>query len=89
VIASVVLEDLDPLRIKVEADLTRGDLHRGPQRYPVTSADALSDRELDRVCAGGVDAQSAELRVLHSTIFVVRLEVCNRRPPTLPAVVNG
>lgn len=78
-IDSVVLEDLDPLRINVEADLTRGDLHRSPQRYPVTSADALSDRELDRVRAGGVDAQSAELRVPHSTIFVARLEVCSRR----------
>jgi len=42
VIDSVILEDLDPLRINVEVDLTRGDLHRGPQRYPVTSADALS-----------------------------------------------
>lgn len=76
-IASVVLEDLDPLRINVEADLTGGDLQRSPQRYPVTSADALSDRELDRVRARGIDAQSAELRVLHSTIFVARLEICS------------
>ena len=52
-IDSVILEDLDPLRINVEADLTRGDLHRSPQRYPVSSADALSDREFDRVRAGG------------------------------------
>ncbi len=62
-VAGVVLEDLDPLRINVEADLTRGNLHRSSQRYPVASADALSDRELDRERTGGVNAQSAEPRV--------------------------
>ncbi len=46
-IASVVLEDPDRLLIDIETDLTRGDLHGSLQRYPVTSADALSDREFD------------------------------------------
>jgi len=64
----------------VEADLTRGDVHRSSQRYPVTAADAFSDRDLDGERAGGVDAQSAELRVLHSSILVAQLEVCSRRP---------
>ncbi len=77
--AGVSLKDLDALRIKVEADLTRRNLHRSSQRYPVTSADALSDRDLDRVRTGGVNAQSAELRVFHSTIIVTWLQVCGAR----------
>ncbi len=87
--AGVTLEDLDPLRINVEADLTRRNLHRGSQRYPVTSADALSDRELDRERTGGVNAQSGELRIVHSTIFVAWLEVCRQAWSRSPIVVRS
>jgi len=31
----VLAQDLDPVRIDIEADLPAGDLHRSPHRYPV------------------------------------------------------
>jgi len=62
-------QDLDPVRIDIEADLPGGDLHRRPNRYPVMPVDAFSDREFDWVHARRVDAQSAEVRVLHAIIL--------------------
>lgn len=67
--ACVGAQDVDPVRIDVEVDLPGGDLHGRLHRYPVMPADALSDRDFDWVHARCVDAQSAEVRVLHALIL--------------------
>lgn len=78
-VAGVALADLDPLRIHVEGTLPVETPHGRSQWYSMTFVDALADRKLDRERTGGVDAQSAELRVFHSTIRVARRQVCRRR----------
>jgi hypothetical protein len=69
VTVGVAAQNLDPLRIDREADLTGGDLHRRPHRYPVMPVDALPGRKFDWVNAIRVDAQSVEVRILRAIIL--------------------
>lgn len=43
----IASQDLDRVRIDVEADLTGGDLHGRQHGYPVLAVDAFPDREFD------------------------------------------
>lgn len=70
-------------------DLPDGDLHRRPHWYPVMPVDALSDREFDWVHTRRIDAQSAEVRVLHAIILAHGWRAAFAGPvPVADPVVN-
>jgi hypothetical protein len=64
----VMTQNVDRLRIDVEADLARGWINGRLDRYAVTRIDALSDREFDWPNTGGMHAQSIEVGVFHAAI---------------------